>query len=199
MEEKNYKRMTHKEFLKYIDKICVDLEKYINENNIKVDYICSVLRSGGVPAIYISNKLNIIKFASIQVKHISYKNGQDKIEIIFNPFNSIKIEKEKPVFLIVEALHSTGTSVELCIDEIKRNYKDAQILYVCMAKAYGYKNFANKVDYENVGFYYNRNNNEYTESQCKEFNIEYFNPLFPWEDLEKELSHPDDLEENIFF
>lgn len=30
-------------------------------------------------------------------------------------------------------------------------------------------------------------------------NISYNHPLFPWEILESELNHPDDLEENIFF
>ncbi len=46
----------------------------------------------------ISNKLNIVKFLPIQVKHIAYKNGNNKIEIIFNPFNSIEINKKEPVF-----------------------------------------------------------------------------------------------------
>ncbi len=199
MKEENYKRMTHDEFLKYIDKVSADLEKYINENNIKVDYICPVLRSGGVPAVYISNKLNIIKFAPFQVKHIKHNDGRDTIEVIYNPLDCIKINKEKPVFLIVEAMHSTGYSVELCINEIKNVYKDAIILYASITKAYGYKDFSNIVNFETTGFYYNRNNKEYTEDECKNLGIEFYNPLFPWEDLQKELSHPDDLEDNIFF
>ena len=55
---------------------------------------------------YISNKLNIIKFLPMQVKHIAYKNGENKIEMIFNPFDSIEINKKEPVFLVVEAMHS---------------------------------------------------------------------------------------------
>ena len=54
--QKNYKRMEQNEFLKYIDKICKHLERYIQTNKIKIDYICPVLRSGAVPAVYISNK-----------------------------------------------------------------------------------------------------------------------------------------------
>lgn len=53
MKKENYMRISHNEFLEYIDKICNDLEKYINENQLKMDYICPILRSGGVPAIYI--------------------------------------------------------------------------------------------------------------------------------------------------
>ena len=73
--QKNYKRMQHNEFLQHIDKICNQLGRYIQDNGIKIDYICPVLRSGVVPAVYISNKLNIVKFLPIQVKHIAYKNG----------------------------------------------------------------------------------------------------------------------------
>ena len=196
--QKNYKRIEHNEFVQYIDKICNQLGMYIQDKGIKIDYICPVLRSGAVPATYISNKLNIIKFLPMQVKHIAYKNGDNKIEMIFNPFDSIEINKKQPVFLIVEAMHSTGTSVELCMNEIKAHYPKARILYVCLTKEYGSRDFANIAEYEDVAYYYN-GNNEFSKEKCDELNIEYFYPLFPWEDLQNELEHPDDLEQNIFF
>ena len=133
----NYKPMSHEEFVQHIDKICCGLSKYITDNQIKVDYICPILRSGAVPAVYIANKLNIVKFLPIQVKHVAYKNADNKIELLFNPMNLIEIKKKEPVFLVVEALQSTGTSVEICINEIKNKYKEARILYVCLAKEYG--------------------------------------------------------------
>lgn len=196
--QKNYKRMNHNEFLQHIEKLCNHLEKYIQDNKIKIDYICPILRSGAVPAIYISNKLNIVKFLPMQVKHIAYKNGENKIEMIFNPFYSIRIDKKEPVFLVVEAMHSTGKSVEICINEIKNRYANAKILYVCLTKEYGSREFKDITEYEDVAFYYN-GDNEFTKEKCKELNVEYYYPLFPWEDLETELEHPDDLEENIFF
>ena len=195
--QKNYKRMEHNEFLQHIDKLCDHLGKYIKDNKIKIDYICPVLRSGAVPATYISNKLNIVKFLPMQVKHIAYKNGENKIEMIFNPFDSIQIEKKEPVFLVVEAMHSTGTSVEICINEIKNRYAKAKILYVCLTKEYGSRDFKDITEYEDVAFYYN-GNNEFTKEKCKDLNVEYFYPLFLWEDLKTELEHPDDLEENNY-
>lgn len=196
--QSNYKPMSHEEFVQHIDKICFGLSRYISDNEIKVDYICPILRSGAVPAVYIANKLNIVKFLPIQVKHVAYKNGDNKIELLFNPMNSIEINKKEPVFLVVEALQSTGTSVEICINEIKNKYKDAKILYVCLAKEYGSKNFKDLIEYEDFGFYYNENN-KFSKEECEKLNIEYFNPLFPWEELGMQLEHPDDLEENIFF
>lgn len=195
---KEYKKMSHEKFLNCIDKLCEKLETYLNINKIKVDYICPILRSGAVPATYISNKLNIVKFLPFQVKHISYKNGENNIEMIFNPLNTVEIRKEAPIFLVVEAMHSTGTSVEICINEIKDKFPKAQILYVCLTKEYGSKSFKDITVYEDTAFYYNGNNN-FSEEKCKELDIEYFDILFPWENLEFELNHPDDLEENIFF
>jgi len=37
------------------------------------------------------------------------------------------------------------------------------------------------------------------KEKCEQLDIEYDYPLFSWENLEIELEHPDDLEENIFF
>lgn len=196
--DKNYKKMSNEIFEKYIDKLCESLSKFINRNGIKIDYICPILRSGSIPAVYISNRLNIVKFLPFQVKHIAYKDGVNKIEMIFNPLNSIEIKKDTPVFLVVEAMHSTGTSVEICINEIKKNYKNAKILYICLTKEYGSKDFSNITIYEDSAFYYN-GNNAFSEEKCRELDIEYSYPLFPWENLEMELKHPDDLEENIFF
>lgn len=196
--QKNYKNMSQQKFIKCIDKLCENLEDYIKSNKIKIDYICPILRSGAVPAIYISNKLNIVKFLPIQVKHVAYKNGNNKIEMLFNPFNSVEINKKEPVFLVVEAMHSTGKSAEICINEIKSRYKDAKILYICLAKEYRSCDFQEITVYEDIGFYYN-GKNEFSEEECKESGIEYYYPLFPWENLKMEMEHPDDLEENIFF
>ncbi len=196
--DRNYKKMSNEVFEKHIYKICENLSKFIEQNQIKIDYICPILRSGAIPAVYISNKLNIVKFLPFQVKHIAYKNGSNNIEMIFNPLNSIKIEKESPVFLVVEAMHSTGTSAEICINEIKKKYKNARILYVCLTKEYGSKDFSDMAIYEDSAYCYN-GNNKFSEKKCKELNIEYTYPLFPWELLDMELKHPDDLEENIFF
>lgn len=60
--KRNYKTMSYKQFLQYTEKICTHLSNYIDNNKIKIDYICPILRSGAVPAVYIANQLNIVKF-----------------------------------------------------------------------------------------------------------------------------------------
>lgn len=50
-----YKKMSHERFVNCIDELCEGISKYLGDNNLKVDYICPILRSGAVPAVYISN------------------------------------------------------------------------------------------------------------------------------------------------
>ncbi len=95
-------------------------------------------------------------------------------------------------------MHSTGTSSKICISEIKNRYKNAKIIYVCLTKQYGSMDFKDMTIYEDTVFYYNGDNG-FSEEKCEQLGIEYFHPLFPWENLEMEIEHPDDLEENIFF
>ena len=193
-----YKKMSERRFVQCIDKISDELKNYIKREEIKVDYIVPILRSGGVPAIYLSNRLNIIKFAPIQIKHIAYKNGSNKIEVIYNSLEDIQIKKDNPVFLVVDAMQSSGTSVEICLKEIIKIHKNAKIIYVCVSKEYGSKDFKNITCFETCGLKH-KGRNKFTKKQCKDLGIEYFDPLFSWEILDFEINHPDDLEENIFF
>lgn len=192
-----YKELSHDRFLKCVDGLSNNLEKFLNENNFKVDYIMPIIRSGAVPAVYISNKLNIVKFAPIQIKHITYNDGKETIETIFNPLKSLNINKEKPVFLIVDALQSSGKSAEIAIDEIKSVYKDAIILYACITKKYLSNDFKGVIDYCDCAFQYNED--QFDEVKCIELGIDYYAPVFPWEREDDQIEHPDDLEDNIFF
>lgn len=188
--------MSHDEFLKHIDKLHNNLSKFLDENQIKVDYLVPVLRSGAVPAVYLANRLNIVKFAPIQIKHITYKDKSENIEVIFNPLSNLNIDKKDPVFLIVEGTHSSGTSVKLCIKEILKVYPQARLLYVCIAKNYNSISFTDKTIYEDYAFL---KGNNLSKEECEKLGIEFLDAVYPWETLEGEQTHPDDLEENIFF
>lgn len=192
--ENIYRKMEDSEFISYIDKLSNNLNYYLKNNNIKIDYVCPILRGGSIPAVYIANRLNIIKFFPIQVKHVKYKSGEEKIEMLLNSCDLDIVKNKKPVFLLVDEKHYSGTSAKLCIDAIKEKYKDAIILYICVARKYGSLSFGTSVVYEDCGCYF-KDSNDFNED-VKDLDIE---PVFPWEILEQEISHPDDLEENIFF
>lgn len=192
-----YRELSHERFLKCINILSANLEKFLDENDFKVDYIMPIVRSGSVPAVYISNKLNIVKFAPIQIKHITYNDGRESIETIFNPLNSLDINKEKPVFLIVDALQSSGKSAEIAIKEIKNVYSDAVVLYVCITKKYLSNDFKGTIEYFDYAFQYNED--QFDEEKCLSLGIDYYAPVFPWEKEDDQINYPDDLEDNIFF
>ncbi len=191
----NYREMSYEEFLSHIDKLCKNLENYLKDKKIRIDYICPILRGGMVPASYISERLNIVKILPIGVKHVKYKDGRESIEKIFDPFELDLIQKDEPAFLLVDEKHYSGKSAKICIDTIKNKYKNAKILYVCIAKKYGSIDFKDEVIYEDSAFLFKVKDNILDEN-CKHLDIE---PVFPWQVLEFEISHPDDLEDNIFF
>lgn len=194
--EYRFRAMHHDEFLAHINFLYNKLNDFLIDKNLKIDYVVPLLRSGAVPAVYLANKLNIVKFAPFQVKHIKYNNNKETIEILFNPLNELEIKKSEPCFLVIEGTHSTGKSAELCIDNILSKYPIAKILYVCIAKEYNSKNFDNKVIFESSAYQIGEN---LSLEQCKILNIDPNCPIYPWESLEDQLTHPDDLENNIFF
>ena len=91
--EDEIKTMTHTQFKKYVLKLSKEIEKYANENNIRIDYVVPILRSGAVPAVYIANELNLIKFAPIQVKKIKQNGKYDHI-VLLNSLKDLNKEKE---------------------------------------------------------------------------------------------------------
>lgn len=194
--QERFRILGHEEFVAIVNELSEKLSEFLTQNNLKVDYVVPMLRSGAVPAVYIANKLNIVKFLPFQSKHITYKDGRETIELLYNPLNSFKITKEEPVFLIVEGNHSTGKSVELCIDELVNAYPKAKLLYVCMFKNYNSKNFNDRTIFECEG----RITGYFLPlEECKKLNIDGYSPIYPWESEEDQIVHPDDKEENIFF
>ena len=58
--EKDLDLISWKKIDEFIEKIYLDVKKYLNENNLKIKYISPILRGGGVPAIKLSHMFNII-------------------------------------------------------------------------------------------------------------------------------------------
>lgn len=195
--EERLKPISHSEFVKLIDRLCQNLTKFLTENNLRIDYIVPILRSGAVPAVYIANKLNIVKFAPFQVKNVKFNSGKEKHEILFSAFDTLKLNKQEPVFLVVDGTHFSGKSAELCINEIYKTFPNAKILYVCLQRYYGSTSFKDKILYEDSCV--TAEWCSLSEEECKKLNTQSFAFVFPWESIENEQTHPDDLEDNIFF
>lgn len=96
--EDEIRSMSHDEFKGYCLKLSKDIQEYCDSNNVRIDYVVPILRSGAVPAVYIANELNLIKFAPIQVKKIKQDGIYDHIILL----NSLKdLDKDKELILLV--------------------------------------------------------------------------------------------------
>lgn len=192
-----YRKLSHNEFLNMVNFVTSELDNFTKENKLRVDYVVPNLRSGAVPAVYIANALNLVKFAPIQVKHTLDQEGNAELKVLFNPFNSLDIDKEEPVFLLVEGKHYSGNSIKICIDEIKKAYPKSKILYVSLIKAHGSLSFEKEVIFEKHALICGRE--DMSEDECKKLGLDSTCLIFPWENIENEKEHPDDLIENIYF
>lgn len=178
--EDKIRTISHRKFKKYVLKLSKHIEKYTNENNIRIDYVVPILRSGAVPAVYIANELNLIKFAPIQVKKIKQNGKYEHIVLL----NSLKdLDKEKQLnLLVVEGTYSSGETMNTSLNEIKKTLPKANILLACVCVR-GEENLPKDVQKSFYGFSLPRE---------KLF-------VYPWELKEQKETHPDQKLENIFY
>lgn len=194
--EDRYRKMSHAEFLRHMESLSAKIKEFLKRENLKIDYVVPILRSGAVPATYIANKLNLVKFAPFQAKHVTFKSGKESVEVLFNPFKSLNITKAEPVFLMVDATHHTGTSAIICADEILKAYPKAKIIYAFIQKTYGGKLLENRAVFE---CYEYECGGSLPAEECKRLKLATHYAIYPWESEENERTHPDDLEDNIYF
>lgn len=178
--EDEIKDMSHDEFKGYCLKLSKDIQEYCKSNNIRIDYVVPILRSGAVPAVYIANELNLIKFAPIQVKKIKQNGIYDHVVLL----NSLKdLDKDKELtLLVVEGTYSSGDTVNTALEEIRRTLPKAKILFstICIR---GKENMPKEIV---KGFY------GFDLPREKLF-------TYPWETVEMKENHPDQKIENIFY
>lgn len=178
--EDEIKSMSHDEFKGYCLKLSKEIQEYCDNTNQRIDYVVPILRSGAVPAVYIANELNLIKFAPIQVKKIKQDGIYDHIILL----NSLKdIDKDKDlILLVVEGTYSSGDTANTALDEIKNTLPKAKILFstICIR---GEENMPKGIEKGFFGFDLPRE---------KLF-------TYPWETVEMKENHPDQKLENIFY
>ena len=116
--------------------------------------------------------------------------------MLFNPISQMNVGKSEPVFLVVDGVHSTGTSARLCIDELLKNFPKAKILYVCLIKEYGSISFEEKVVFECHAHIIGE---KLSAQERVSLGIAPDFLYFPWENPVIEETHIDDDVDNIYF
>ena len=171
--------MSDKQFFKHVQKLAREVQDTLQQEELRVDYICPILRSGAVPATYIANTLNIVKMAPIQIKIIE---GKKDPQILLDSLGLIKTSRKNLVFLLVDATYGSGSTAKAATDLIKQHFPNATIIFACIACR---KTSPRPNNIDTLLYSLSLKDNEL--------------PLYPWEIMENEKNHPDDLPENIFY
>ncbi len=188
-KRKDIVKISWKQFDFYLGKIKEDIEKYLKENNLKIDFIFPIFRGGGIPALKLAFDFKIIKVFPCQYKYFHY-HKKTKLEKIHKPnFNNIiGFKKKNQVILVVEGNHSTGFIANKVISDIKTKIPKVKVIYVALAKDYFYKDSVKNIVFTTQGFYTNENR-KLSKKECQKLKIKYDKVfIFPWENSKEELS-----------
>ncbi len=169
-----------------IDLITKELSEYINLNNLNIKYIVPIMCSGLIPAVMLSEKLNIKDMLPIQIKYNYKKCTLDK-KINFTNYNSLSLNDNECI-LLVEDKHVTGKTANLAVDMILEVLPNAKIIYVTISRDHYYKNCVKNVILNLSGFYTNESMN-LTNEECNFLKIDSKKliTIFPWEDVNEKI------------
>lgn len=170
----------------FINKIYVDVKKYIDENKLKIKYISPILRGGGVPAIKLSHMFNVIDMLPIQLKHNSKTNSID-LKIGLDYVKNNRIDEDECI-LLVEGNHVTGNTSNMAVNILRDKFgEDIKIIYVSLTRDYTYKNSVKHICYTTWGMTTNETK-KVPKEECNNLNINYnLVSVYPWENIKEDL------------
>lgn len=182
----DFKKVSWEEYGKTLEVLYKKVNKYVNQNKLKIDAVVSILRGGAIPATYLAYKLGVLRILPVQYKYF-YKGKNLELRKIFGfTRNTVKLPA-KPTFLLVEGNHCFGLTAETAAKDLKRQFPGCRIVYAADHMDYSYQ----KNQYAEVIFF-GRITNECRNlsiKECKAKGID--NPLshlLPWEGIEEEYT-----------
>lgn len=184
--DKDLDLISWKRIDEFIEKIYLDVKKYLDENNLKIRYIAPILRGGGVPAVKLSHMFNVIDMLPIQLKHNSETEKID-LKVGLDYVKNTKIDEEECI-LLIEGNHVTGATANIAVKLLREKFGEkVKIIYVSLTRDYTNRNSVENICYTTWGMTTNETK-EVSEEDCKRIGINYdLVSVYPWENVEEEL------------
>jgi len=163
------------------------VEKYVKENNVKINAVVPILRGGNIPATYLAYRLKILKIAPVQYKYF-FKGDFAELRQIQKVNEELFDKNDKLIFLLVEGNHCFGTSASYAAKGLKEQFPNCEIIYAASDMDYNYQDVVKDAK---VSFYGKLQNDceECSKEQCEKEGLNFgcFD-IFPWENIEEELA-----------
>ena len=182
-KKSDFKKVTWEEYGKTLEILFRKVNRYVKKNNIKIDAVVPILRGAAVPAEYLAFNLHLLRILPVQYKYF-LSNGKIELKISF-PKSNIK-NKKAPVFLLVENNHCFGITASTAAKDLKKMFSNCKIIYAADHVDYSYQ----KIDNVEKIFYGKLTNETkaLNDKECKVKKIENICYLFPWENLDEEMT-----------
>lgn len=198
-KKSDFKRLSWEKYGKILEKLFEKVSKYIKENNIEIDAVVPILRGGAFPGTFLAARLHLLRILPVQYKYFfeahgnAVSGGAEKLrfscrkEIILKKlfgFLKTDINKEQPVFLLVENNHCFGLTAQTAAKDLKTEFPNCRIIYASDTMDYSYQ----KNEHAEAIFYGELTNDTKTlsEEDAKQKGISNKMHLYPWENLEEE-------------
>ena len=97
--------------------LCFKLAKKVADSGFRPDVIVAVLRGGVVPALIVSDVLNVEEFYAIRVKHWGIAEEVYKVPVV-EQLPQGKLEGKR--VLLVDEIADTGKTIEVAVRELRR-------------------------------------------------------------------------------
>ena len=189
--EQDFFKVTWESFENNAAKIAEEIQEFCRSEEIEIDFICPIMRGGGILAIYLSHKLNIFPCLPVQYKYFHSEDDYTSPTLLWESFGTIpskiKSGKKPLVILLVEGNHYTGLTAKKTIELINLHFNHPKILYVSLSRDYYHKDSVSGVVFNITGFYTNESG-KVSKEQCLENRIIDKIPYFAWENIEEEMN-----------
>ncbi len=182
-KKEDFVKMSWEDYGKILDNLGQKVEKYIKENNIKINAVVPILRAGAFPGTYLAYKLGLLRILPLQYKYFIVDKNFELRRILALPKNNLGLPKN-PVFLLVEGNHCYGVTGLNAAKDLKADFPGCKIIYAADTMDYAYQ----KNEYADQIFYGELTNETRALSgkDCQRKGIENITNVFPWENVEEE-------------
>ena len=182
-KKKDFIKISWEDYGVVLENLYKKVQKYIQEENIKIDAVVPILRGGAFPGTYLTFKLHLLRILPVQYKYFFIGKKIQLRKVLDFPKIGLQFPR-KPNFLLVENNHCFGLTASTAAEDLKQDFPNCKIIYAADHIDYSYQ----KNDYADAIFY-GRLTNEtkaLTLKECKAKKVENISYLFPWEDLDEE-------------
>lgn len=183
-KKEDFVKMSWKDYGKILENLWEKVEKYVKENNIKIDAVMPILRGGMFPGGYLAYKLGLLRILPVQYKYFFVDGKIELRKILGLPSKDGLHLPANPVFLLVEGNHCYGVTGANAAKDLKADFPGCKIIYAADTMDYSYQKneFADHIFYGKL----TNETRDLTAEECKKLGVDNITNVFPWEDIEEE-------------